>query len=224
MRCCFASSYVFFRISEVGPLTATRIQILGAEVTGEDNFSGKRAFTGDAKLLLKRSSPKASIHATITGKVKAGQIQSQSVLFEPAAPIVKGTWAADAGMLSLASLQIPAELSRDRIVEIFVNYRTMLEQSGDPCRRLSIKVDGAEEWSRTDGQMKGPGHMDSLSHRFQRAVKAGQTIQVQASVSNYRTRIVDLADRFVSACATAKRPLSLGIRCFLGQFLFSQST
>jgi hypothetical protein len=90
-------------------------------------------------------------------------------------------WSVDAGNADVATLDIPADLQRDRDFEIDCRFVVRAPAGAQaPTHAMTVLVDGAHQWSRSIATAN-PGASDSLDYHLRRRVPAGQPLRITAT-------------------------------------------
>lgn len=183
----------------VGRLHKTRLQVQGATITNDaDAFItswvedlAKDGFVGSAKVMLTRQGADVPIVVTASGRVAAGSFYSVSLEYEPPAPPPEIQLFRDRKDFGAANgaLVVDAEPTRDRLLDIDVQYQSNYETPGDPYFGLRVVVDGAQEFYRREGSQRPIGQgFDVISTRFQRKLKAGQSMKIAVDIESYNSK------------------------------------
>jgi hypothetical protein len=102
-------------------------------------------------------------------------------------------WAVSVDAGDVATLQVPADLQRERTFEI--DCRLVVrprEGARSPWHAMRVSVNGALEWSRRIGTNTGGGN-DSLDLHFRRSLERGQALQIVATTEVHDALRVSLA-------------------------------
>lgn len=87
-------------------------------------------------------------------------------------------WSVHAPAHDVASLDIPADLARDRSFEIDCRFVVQRRAgAADAQHAMKVYVDGSLEWSRRI-DTSNPDATDSLDYRFRRHLPSGQALRV----------------------------------------------
>lgn len=87
-------------------------------------------------------------------------------------------WSVDAADGDVAQLDIPADLERERVFEIYCRFAVRHKGRAEASHALRVLVNSALEWSRR--VQTHPGADDSLDYRFRRTVPSGQPLRLTA--------------------------------------------
>jgi hypothetical protein len=97
----------------------------------------------------------------------------------------------DAG--DVATLDIPADLQRDRDFEIDCRFVVRARPGADaPWHAMRVSVDGSLEWSRRIATST-QGDSDSLDYHFRRSLPRGQALRVVATTQMQGAQRLSLA-------------------------------
>lgn len=92
-------------------------------------------------------------------------------------------WSADAADADVVTLDIPADLQRDRDFEIDCRFVVRARAGAQaPSHSMTVLVDGAHQWSRSI-DTANPGASDSLDYHFRRHVPVGQPLRITATTT-----------------------------------------
>jgi hypothetical protein len=101
-------------------------------------------------------------------------------------------WCCDAGEESVAVLDIPGTLGRQRVFDVDVTLVVGVPaEAADPWHELRVDIDGQRQWSRKIPS-HSPGQTDGLDYHCRTILEAGQSLRVQATVSSLGSRVRQL--------------------------------
>ena len=102
-------------------------------------------------------------------------------------------WKYDAGTDSVASLVIPAALSRRRTFDLDATLQVQVpaEATSESWLELAVEVDGKRLWTRRIPS-HNPGETDGLEYHCRLAVEAGEDCRVRAKASCKGARVLSL--------------------------------
>lgn len=90
------------------------------------------------------------------------------------------TWRCDAAGQTVAVLDIPGSLDRQRIFDVDVTLLVRTPQShAQPWHELAVELDGRQQWKRRVPS-HSPGQTDGLEYHCRVTLESGQALRVRA--------------------------------------------